>query len=264
MDNLPTTARDTDAHTETQGVAVAALDGTPLENPKHEQFARLTLSYSASEAFRRAFSESTRAKPSTIWESACRLAARADIKRRIAELRALAARESAIEVGQLARELHETIQADISELICRGACRYCHGDGHRYQHIDEREFLAEAVAALEAARSPEHDDAGGYGYNGSLRPVEDCPRCFGSGDHWHVTDFSKASTAARRLVKGVGKHGELLLVDPMVARDQLHRILGAYVDRSENVNLNATVAAPPSVTPADVLDLWRSSRGDTR
>lgn len=133
------------------------------------------------------------------------------MKRRVAELRSLAARVSAIQVGELGRELRELTQADISELVYRGACRYCHGDGHRYQHIDEREYIAEAAKALDDGRAPEHSDEGGYGYNGSLRPDEDCPWCFGSGDHWHITDFSKASTAARRLVRGIGKQGELLL-----------------------------------------------------
>jgi phage terminase small subunit len=244
--------------------AAPPLDGTPLDVPSHEAFARLALSYSYAEAYRRALGPKLRAKPSAVWEAASQLAARADIKRRMAELRALAARESAIEVGELARELRETSQADISELTYRGACRYCHGEGHLYQHIDEREYLIACAKALDEARVYEHSDAGGYGYNGSLRPAEDCPQCFGSGDHWHLTDFSKASTAARRLVRGVGKHGELLLVDPMVVRDQLHRLIGGYIDRSENVNLNATVAAPPNVTPADVLDAWRSSREGTR
>jgi phage terminase small subunit len=242
----------------------APLDGTPLDNPKHEQFARLTLQYSASEAYRRALGESLRATPKSVWEGASTLAARPDVKRRVAELKAAGARESAIEVGELACELRETSQADISELIYRGCCRFCHGEGHQYQHIDEREYLMACAKALDEARVYEHGDTGGYGYNGSLRPAEDCPQCFASGDHWHLTDFSKASTAARRLVRGVGKHGELLLVDPMVVRDQLHRLIGGYIDRSENVNLNASVAAPPNVTPADVLDAWRSSREGRR
>jgi phage terminase small subunit len=246
----------TDADTEAQ-----VSDGTPLNNPTHERFARLTLQYSASEAYRRALGDSLRATPKSVWEAASQLATRPDIRRRVAELRALAARESAVEVGELARELRELTQADISELIYRGACRYCHGEGHRHQWIDEAECLRETALAMDEGRMPEHSDAGGYGYNGSLRPAEDCPRCFGSGDHWFVTDFSKASTAARRLVRGVGKHGELLLVDPMVVRDQLHRLLGGYIDRRESVNLNATVAAPRKITAADVLDAYHASRG---
>lgn len=52
----------------------------------------------------------------------------------------------------------------------------------------------------------------------------------------------------------------------MVVRDQLHRLLGGYVDRSEdrNLNINATVTAPPNVTAADVLDAYHASRELTR
>lgn len=238
----------------------APLDGTRLDHPRHETFARLTLSYSLAEAYRRAMGENLRAKPSSVREAACALAARPDIKRRVAELKAAAARESAIEVGELARELKAIAEADISELIYRGCCRYCHGDGHRYQHVDAEEFTLACAKALDDGHVYEHSDLGGYGYNGSLRPAEDCPQCFGGGDQWFTADLSRVSTPVRRLVKGVGKHGELLFVDPLVVRDQLHRLLGGYIDRSENVNITARVAAPSNVTTADVLAAFKAVR----
>jgi phage terminase small subunit len=237
-----------------------AQDGTPLAYGPHEAFARLSLRYSAAESYRRALGTKLKAAtPGALYEAASQLSQRPEVKRRVSELRALAARESALDAAELARELHEMAHADLSEVIYRGACRHCHGAGHQYQWIDEAEFLAAWANAVEADTTPP-SEAGGHGYNGAQRPTEDCPRCFGGGDHWFTADISKASTPVRRLVKGVGKRGELLLVDPMTVRDQLHRLLGAYIERSENVNLNATVGAPRNVSAADVLDAFHKSR----
>lgn len=247
------------AHSEHQGGALAAPDGTPLANPTHEAFARLTLRYSLAESYRRALGARLKATPGAIYEAASQMAQRPDVKRRVAELRTLAAREAAIDAGELARELHEMAHADLSEVIYRGACRWCHGEGHQYQWIDQDEHTLAWAKALDDGM-PTPSEAGGYGYNGAQRPAEDCPRCYGGGDHWFMADISKASTPVRRLVKGVGKRGELLLVDPMTVRDQLHRLLGAYIERSENLNLSATVSAPRSVSAADVLDAFHKSR----
>src|SRR5882724_9534993 len=94
-----------------------AQAGQRLKRPKWERFCRLVLQHSPSEAYRRAMGKHSQAtKPSTAWERASRLMARPDIQRRIAELRAVAARATALDVAAYAQELRVITQADPTEL----------------------------------------------------------------------------------------------------------------------------------------------------
>jgi len=161
----------------------------------------------------------------------------------MSELRAAAAGESAIDVGELARELRELTEADVSELIYRGACRYCYSaTGTDPQWRDFAEYGEAILKALDEGAAV-LSDAGGYGYSGAHVANPECRRCDGSGDHWYVADPSRVSTRARRLIKGVGKHGELLLVDQLQAREQLHRLIGAYGDTVADVARGAAAGA---------------------
>ncbi|VFS74504.1 Terminase small subunit [Kluyvera cryocrescens] len=92
----------------------------------------------------------------------------------------------------------------------RGCCRYCWGLGHNYQWRDAVEFGEESenAARKEGARLPQ--DTGGYGYDGTVDPNPDCPRCNGVGIGRSVFHDTRDLTGAeRRLFAGIkeGKSG---------------------------------------------------------
>lgn len=100
----------------------------------------------------------------------------------------------------------------------RGCCRYCWGFGHNYQWRDAVEF-EEALAKVEGkdgVKPPE--DPGGYGYDGTLDPNPDCPRCNGVGMSRPVFhDTRDLNGAERRLFAGI-KEGKFGL--EMITRNQ--------------------------------------------
>lgn len=119
----------------------------------------------------------------------------------IAKAQAARARRTEITADMVLQRWWQIATADPNELVQhrRGACRYCHGDGHRYQWT-EREYLA-AVAAYEKleqrdadAAGPPPDIGGGFGYDPTVSPHPACPECHGDGlgivhaaDTRHVT-----------------------------------------------------------------------------
>lgn len=220
----------------------AAAVGRPLKNRMHERFARLAVQYTQQEAYRRAIGKALRAtKPSSIREAASALAARPEVAQRIAELRAIAARATAFDIATYAQELREIADADPAALQYRGACRYCFSaTGTDPQWRDYTEYL-EALAKAHEEGKPLPSDAGGYDYDGSLHPSPTCKRCDGQGDHLCTADVTRLSGAARRLFKGFGKHGELLMHDQMQARAQLAKVLG--LDRDDAPSIARAAAA---------------------
>lgn len=92
----------------------------------------------------------------------------------------------------------------------RGCCRYCWGLGHNYQWRDAVEFqeAEDKVAGKEGAKPP--IDTGGYGYDSTVDPNPDCPRCNGIGIGRSVFHDTRNLTGAeRRLFAGIkeGKSG---------------------------------------------------------
>ncbi|QLS18879.1 terminase small subunit [Klebsiella michiganensis] len=91
----------------------------------------------------------------------------------------------------------------------RGCCRHCWGFGHQYQWRDAVEYEEKRLEALERKRR-KPVDAGGYGYNHTLDPNPDCPRCNGEGVsrvvHQDSTKLDDAAALAYSGVK-VGKAG---------------------------------------------------------
>lgn len=220
----------------------AAAVGRPLKNRMWERFARYAVQYTQQEAYRRAIGKALRAtKPSSIREAASALAARPAVAQRIAELRGIAARATAFDVATYAQELREIADADPAALQYRGACRYCYSKtGTDPQWRDFAEYCDGITKALDESK-PVPSDAGGYGYDGSLHPSPTCKRCDGEGDHLFVADVTRLSGAARRLFKGFGKHGELLMHDQMQARAQLAKVVG--LDRDDAPSIARAAAA---------------------
>ena len=219
---------------------------------RRERFAQLVAELgNQSEAYRRAFEIGpTDMLPVTVRQAACRLAAEPAVAARIRELLDAAVAQATINTAARLLWLHDIETADPNEIIAvvLRNCRWCRGVNHKYQWRDSDEYVLESAKAIDEGRAPEHDSSGGYGFNGSLEPVSDCPRCHGDGIKVPViADTTRLTGKARKLYKGarVKPDGsiEILLHDQLVARDQLNRALGIYRDDAANVARGAAVGA---------------------
>lgn len=143
--------------------------------------------------------------------SASRMFRNVKVNRAITD--ALAERERRTEITQDAvlKMWWDIATADVNELTeyRRLCCRHCWGFGFNYQWRDAVEY-EDAVKKATAANKPPPKDVGGYGYDDSLDPNPDCPRCNGAGiGRAHFHDTRDLTGAARRLFAGVkeGKFG---------------------------------------------------------
>lgn len=219
----------------------------PLENQQYEHFAQLVAGgLSQTDAYVRAGFSKKGADG-----NAARLAARDRVAHRIAVLRKAnldrLQADLQIDAEWIKAQFLTIARADVNELVevVVRCCRYCHGDGHKYQWIDEDEF-ADAHAAWRAL-SPakrkvtrEPTDLGGYGFYARNRPMEDCPRCLGAGQPDIVLHPSKGHP----LFAGAkwGKAGiEVKVRDPQEAVVSLARVLGVYQGEG-GANVDAVTA----------------------
>lgn len=117
------------------------------------------------------------------------------------------------------------LEADPRELVefHRGACRHCHGEGHRYQftpaeldrakHAHEQQWKRHFLKMGEKGKDmeiPPFDEQGGVGFDARLDPNPECPECFGDGDgRVVIKDTRHLSPGALSLYCGVeeGKEG---------------------------------------------------------
>lgn len=165
-----------------------------------------------------------------------------EIQTRIAELRAERAERLQIEADDVLRELWAIAKADPRELIEYhvGACRYCHGETHRYQRTPAERELALAEWDARHAKTPEKppfDERGGVGYDRKRPPHSECPECSGLGEGFTVVkDQRGISPAAARLLAGVKetKEGiEVKMHDPQAALVTVGKHVGL---RTENID----------------------------
>ncbi|EOT1529674.1 TPA: terminase small subunit [Providencia stuartii] len=147
----------------------------------------------------------------TAYVNATRMLRNAKVSRAIAD--ALAERERRTEITQDAvlKMWWDIATADVNELTeyRRLCCRHCWGFGFNYQWRDAIEF-GDAVTEARAKKKKIPNDNGGYGYDNSLDPNPDCPRCNGFGiGRVHFHDTRDLTGSARRLFAGVkeGKFG---------------------------------------------------------
>lgn len=215
----------------------------PLTIADHENFVQAHVRLGTATAAWREVYDPQNVKPNTTaWEQGCRLAARPDISARYRHLRAEALAQSQVKVVAMIDDLYDIATADPNEL-CRSVvvnCRHCHGEGFLYQWRDVEEFEA-AVARVERENEgrkrqkalPEIE--GGFGFVLHREPNPMCPHCLGAGEmHVIIADTTRLSPKAAKLYKGIRVKGngdrEVLMHDQLAARDQLHRLTGAYKD----------------------------------
>jgi phage terminase small subunit len=147
----------------------------------------------------------------TAYVSASRMYRNAKVSRAIGD--ALEARERRTQITQdeVLKLWWDIATADANQITeyRRLCCRHCWGFGFQYQWRDMVEFEEKRLEAVEKKRR-EPLDTGGYGFDATLDPNPDCPRCNGAGEgraHFHDTRDLKG--AARRLFAGIkeGKFG---------------------------------------------------------
>lgn len=179
-------------------------------------------------------------KDATAATEAWKLLRKPKIAAFIAAERAKDAAKLKIKRETLLQEAWHVATADARELTewRINCCRFCYGEGYRYQRTAgemerDREAHAEAVRKAEEGKAPgPFDEKGGIGWNPHLDPNMDCPECFGDGQGRHVLkDTSKLSPAAVSLYAGVKvtKDGlQVLTHSKQDASEKLFKHLGLY------------------------------------
>ncbi|EJD6080674.1 terminase small subunit [Providencia rettgeri] len=153
---------------------------------------------------------------------------------------ALTARERRTQITQDAvlKMWWDIATADVNELTeyRRLCCRHCWGFGFNYQWRDAVEYDDTVKKAMTASKPPPQD-VGGYGYDDTLDPNPDCPRCNGTGiGRAHFHDTRDLTGAARRLFAGVkeGKFGvEVITRNQDDALKMVAQHLGMVKNRTE-------------------------------
>lgn len=130
--------------------------------------------------------------------------------------------------------------ADVNEIIHhrRICCRHCFGRDFEYQWVDEAEYEQAVAAAYASAKDGKPPviptDAGGYGFDPTIRPHPKCPSCNGEGfGQLHAADTRDLSPKARKLYAGAKYTAnglEIKLNDQEQAWDRIARHLGMYKD----------------------------------
>lgn len=117
----------------------------------------------------------------------------------------------------------------------RGCCRHCWGFGHQYQWRDAVEYEEKRLEALERKRR-EPVDVGGYGYNHTLEPNPDCPRCNGEGvSRVVLQDSTKLDDAAALAYSGV-KVGKAGIEITSISRERMFEAVAKRLGLADSEN----------------------------
>lgn len=134
----------------------------------------------------------------------------------------------------------------------RGACRYCWGENHHFHWKDTVEY-DEACEKAAQAKKPEPSDAGGYGYDQSLDPNPECPRCNGSGIGRTIfSDTRDLTGAERRLFAGV-KEGKLGMEILMRNQDEAMKLVAQHLGMLKQ----KTEISGPNGAPVEIASMTR-------
>jgi hypothetical protein len=212
-------------------------------SPQMETFAtEIAKGTSQAESYRIAYPKSRNWKSETVFKRASELARHGEVLGRVEELQAIAAKANEVGVTEVLAGYLDVLRADPRKLIAyhRGACRYCYGDGHRYQHTPaefEREQAEHAVKQLIDPLLGEFDPKGGIGFDPRKPPHQECPECHGDGEGRPIVGdtrgFSREELALYAGVK-VKKDGiEVVMADRMAALAQVARHVGFFEKDNE-------------------------------
>lgn len=169
-----------------------------------------------------------------------RMLAKVGVAQKVAVLKQERSGRLQLESDQVLRVVSDIYFCDTRELVGYwvGSCRYCWGQGHRFQRTDgeldhdrdAHEEKQDANADGKAAKA--FNEKGGGGFQAGRKPNPGCPSCAGAGQGRAViNDTRTLSAAARALYAGVkeGKDGvEVKIHDKLTAGDKLFRHMGLY------------------------------------
>lgn len=149
--------------------------------------------------------------------------------------------------------------ADLTKLsrVVQRSCRYCHGAGHHYQWRDDGE-LTRAAAKARKDKTPAPLALGGFGFNATREPHEDCPQCDGVGQSdVEIPPASSYGVAERAAYLGAEhtKYGiKVAYEKPSDALKMIAQTLGMLTPKQPDI-------APPSAdVPTVPLDPVEASR----
>lgn len=219
--------------------------GTPLQNPRHEQFAQLV---AAGSSYKGAY-ETVFPDARYLRNASSRLAAQLDVQARVRELTRAAAEGAMPAIRERIAALLDIASADPGELcrVVHDVCGECWTD----------EALATAYDDAAATNGPAPDPS---------RPRPSCERCGGRGvRHVELTPTDELSGPARRLFKGARQKTdgsiEVQMHDALAATRLLAELSGWLVNQNLNLNANAALpAAPAAASVQDVLAAYKSMR----
>ncbi|RFY49171.1 terminase small subunit [Salmonella enterica subsp. enterica serovar Enteritidis] len=204
----------------------------------------------------------------TAYASASRMYRNVKVNRAITD--ALAERERRTEITQDAvlKIWWDIATADVNELTeyRRLCCRHCWGFGFNYQWRDSIEF-EDAIKKAVVAKKPPPQDVGGYGYDETLDPNPDCPRCNGAGiGRAYFHDTRDLTGPARRVFAGVkeGKFGvEVIIRNQDEALKMVAQHLGMLKNKTE---LSVAEGGPikteiANLSPQEASDAYKQIMG---
>jgi phage terminase small subunit len=173
--------------------------------------------------------------PDTASRRASDLLRNSRIAARIAELRRPMFEKAAFEIADVLKHWVAIATANPNDLIQnrRTCCRHCYGINHQYQWVESVHALACAKAIHEGKRVPAAP--GGFGFNATRPPADDCPVCFGEGIvNVYVADTRTLTGGAKLLYAGLKqtKHGvQVLMRDQDDALRNIAKFLGMFKEK---------------------------------
>jgi len=189
--------------------------------------------------------------PKTAHVQANRLLKNAYVKAFIQEKLDAVSEATQITAEAVLQRWWELANADVNDLVQyrHHACRYCHGEDHRFQWIDEDEYWAAVAAAAKAEQEPPGSE-GGFGYKRLRDPHADCPQCEGEGvQEVFVADTRKLPPNVKALYDGVKQtqHGlEVKVRDRDRALENVAKFLGMFKNQMEVTNPDGSMTPQPT------------------
>jgi Terminase small subunit len=207
------------------------LLATAALTPKQEAFAVAFVEHGdATRSYRQVFDCSPGIAPVTVRKRAYDLVHTPKVAARVRELKDAIAERAVVSIQQQLVDLDAMAAVDVTELqrVVHAPCPKCHP-------LYDRDLLA-------GRPLPDMNDG--------LPPHPDCADAR-AHTRFEITPMDQWPPAARRLYEGVevGRDGVMRCVfrSRNQIADMVNKLLGGYVSRSENFNINATV--PGHVTP---------------
>lgn len=161
------------------------------------------------------------------------------VQQLIAEGMAARARRTALDADAVVKRLWDITTADPRELVDvrRTCCRYCYGQGFRYQRTaaELEQAREEFEAGLRKNDTRVFNEQGGAGYNPTRDPHPDCPECWGEGvERVRVRDQRRLTAPALALLAStkVTREGiEVKLHNQVETLIAVGRHLGLFLDK---------------------------------